>query len=168
MATETNGHRTGISRYEDVGREALGVAGQTLSGFKQFLLRGNVVDMAVGIVIGAAFVSVVQGFVKDLLTPLIAAVGGKPDFSQLSFAIHNSRFAYGDFINDVISFLIVAAVVYFFVVLPMSNVLARLQREAPREPETEQCPECLKAIPLGARRCAYCTSPVAPREAGVR
>src|SRR5205814_5234645 len=131
MATETNGHRRSVSRYEDVGREALGAAGQTLSGFKQFLLRGNVVDMAVGIVIGAAFVSVVQGFVKDLLTPLIAAVGGKPDFSQMSFTMHNSRFAYGDFINDVISFLILAAVVYFFVVLPMSNVLARLQRETP-------------------------------------
>jgi large conductance mechanosensitive channel len=170
MSAERNGNRSDVARYEDVGRGALGAAGHTLSGFKQFLLRGNVVDMAVGIVIGAAFVSVVQGFVRDLLTPLIAAAGGKPDFSQLSFNVHNSKFAYGDFINDVVSFLIVAAVVYFFVfvVLPMTSVLARIQRETPREPETDQCPECLKAIPRGARRCAYCTSPVAPHGAGVR
>ncbi len=162
MTADRDGRRSGVSRYEGVGREALGFAGHTVSGFKQFLLRGNVVDMAVGIVIGAAFVSVVQGFVKDLLTPLIAAVGGKPDFSQLSFTMHNSRFAYGDFINDVVSFLIVAAVVYFLVVAPMSTMLARIQRQTSREPETEVCTECLKDIPRGARRCPYCTSPLAP------
>ena len=129
-----------------------------LKGFKQFLLRGNVVDMAVGIVIGAAFGAVVTGFVKDLLTPLIAAIVKQPDFSSLTFTINGSKFLYGDFINALLSFLIIAAAVYFFVVVPINAMIARSRKEPPADPTTRKCPECLSEIPISARRCAFCTS----------
>ena len=129
-----------------------------LSGFKQFILRGNVVDMAVGVVIGAAFATVVSALTKDLLTPLIAAVAGKPDFSAITFTIHNSKFMLGDFINAVIAFLLVAATVYYFVVTPVNLLVARMHRStAPADPTTKKCPECLSEIPIDARRCAHCT-----------
>lgn len=132
-----------------------------MGGFKTFLLRGNVIDLAVGIIIGAAFVSVVTAFVKGLLTPLIAAFGGQPDFSTLSFTINNSRFLYGEFINAVISFLIIAAVVYFLVVMPYTKLIERMKTAPPADPTTRKCPECLSTIPIDAKRCAFCASPVA-------
>jgi large conductance mechanosensitive channel len=131
-----------------------------LKGFKLFLLRGNVVDMAVGIVIGASFGAVVTGLVKDLLTPFIAALVKQPNFSALTFTINGSKFLYGDFVNALLSFLIVAAAVYFFVVLPINALIARMKTEPPADPTTRKCPECLSEIPIGARRCAFCTSPV--------
>jgi large conductance mechanosensitive channel len=132
-----------------------------VKGFKQFLLRGNVVDMAVGIVIGAAFATVVSALVKDLLTPLIAAIVQQPDFSALSFTVNSSQFLYGEFINALLSFLIVAAVVYFFVVLPINALVARTRKEpVPADPTTRKCPECLSEIPIQAHRCAFCTAPV--------
>jgi large conductance mechanosensitive channel len=130
-----------------------------LKGFKQFILRGNVVDLAVAVVMGAAFGAVVTALVKDLLTPLIAAIFGKPDFSRLTFTIHNSQFLYGDFINAVIAFLLLATAVYFFVIVPMNAVMARMNRgQVPPEVATKKCPECLSDIPVGARRCPHCTS----------
>ena len=132
-----------------------------LKGFKQFLLRGNVVDLAVAVVIGGAFGAVVAALVKDLLTPLIAAIVGKPDFSAIQFTINGSKFPIGDFINAVISFILIAAAVYFFIVLPMNTLLARMRRgEAAPDPTTKKCPECLSEIPIAARRCAFCTSPL--------
>jgi len=132
-----------------------------LKGFRQFIFRGNVVDLAVAVVIGAAFGAVVTAFVKDLLTPLIAAIAGKPDFSALRLMLNKSEFLYGDFINAIISFLLVAAAVYFFVVVPMNALMTRLKRgEAPPDPTTKQCPECLSEMPIAARRCAHCASVV--------
>ena len=137
-----------------------------LSGFKQFILRGNVIDMAVGVVIGAAFASVVSAFTKDLLTPLIAAVVGKPDFSALKFTVNGSMFAIGEFVNAAVSFLLVATAVYFFVVTPVNALVARMNRgETPPDPTTKKCPECLSEIPMDARRCAHCTQPVLGRAA---
>jgi large conductance mechanosensitive channel len=130
-----------------------------LKGFKQFLLRGNVVDMAVGIVIGAAFGAVVSGLVKDLLTPLIAAIVKQPDFSALTFTVNGSKFLYGDFINALLSFLIIAAAIYFFVVVPVNALIARSRKEPPVDPTTRKCPECLSEIPINARRCAFCGQP---------
>src|SRR5947209_18571745 len=130
-----------------------------MRGFRAFLLRGNVVDLAVSVVIGVAFGAVVTAFVKDLVTPLIAALGGKPDFSSLYFRINNSRFLYGDFIDAVLAFVIIAAVIYFFVVVPYGALLARSRKEPPADPTTKKCTECLSEIPIGARRCAFCTSP---------
>lgn len=129
-------------------------------GFKQFLLRGNVVDLAVGVVVGAAFGGVVTAFTKDLLTPLIAAIAGKPDFSAIQFTINNSKFLIGDFINAILSFLIIAAAVYYFVVLPVNALISRAHREPPADPTTRKCPECLSEIPIPAKRCAFCTSAV--------
>jgi len=129
-----------------------------LKGFRQFLLRGNVVDLAVGVVIGAAFGAVVAAFVKDLLTPLIAAVAGKPDFSAFSFVVNGAKFAYGDFLNALISFLLISAAVYFCVVIPVNKLVSRARREPPADPTTKKCPECLMEIPIDARRCAHCTS----------
>src|SRR5579885_606158 len=123
-----------------------------MKGFRQFLLRGNVIDLAVAIVVGVAFVAVVQAFVKDIVTPLIAAIGGKPDFSQLTFTINNSKFFYGDFINALVAFVIIAAVVYYFIVLPVNTLIQRSRREPPADPTTKKCPECLSEIPLAARR----------------
>lgn len=130
-----------------------------LKGFKQFLLRGNVVDMAVGIVVGAAFGTVVSGFVKDLMTPFIAALVKQPDFSALTFTINGSKFLYGEFINALLSFIIVAAAIYFFVVTPVNALIARSRREPPADPTTKKCPECLSEIPIAARRCAFCAQP---------
>ena len=130
-----------------------------MKGFRAFLLRGNVVDLAIAVVIGVAFTAVITAFVKDLVTPLIAAFGGKPDFSALYFTINNSRFLYGDFINVVIAFVIIAAVIYFLVVLPYQAYLERSRREPPPDPTTKKCSECLSEIPKDARRCAFCTSP---------
>src|SRR5258708_3826603 len=128
-----------------------------LSGFKQFILRGNVVDMAVGVVIGAAFATVVSAFTKDLLTPLIAAIAGKPDFSAITFTIRGSVFNVGDFINAAISFILVAAAVYFFVVTPVNLLVARMRKApAPADPTTRKCPEGLSEIPVDARRGAHC------------
>jgi len=116
-------------------------------------------DLAVAVVIGGAFGAVVTALVKDLLTPLIAAIVGKPDFSSIQFELHGSRFPIGDFVNAVVSFLLIAAAVYFFVILPVNALLARIHRgDKPPDPTTKQCPECLSTIPLGARRCAFCTS----------
>lgn len=131
-----------------------------LKGFRDFMLRGNVVDLAVAVVMGAAFGALVSAFVKDLLTPLIAAIAGRPDFSALKFTINNSEFLYGDFLNVLLSFLLVGAAVYFFVVVPMNALQARIRREAPAPPATKQCPECLSEIPAAARRCAHCTAVV--------
>jgi large conductance mechanosensitive channel len=132
-----------------------------LSGFKKFILRGNVVDMAVGVVIGAAFAGVVGALTKDLLTPLIAAIVKAPDFSKLKFSLNNSDFLYGEFVNAVISFVLVAAAVYFFVVTPINALVARMRKDpAPADPTTKKCPECLSEIPLDARRCAFCAQPV--------
>src|SRR5947199_9362458 len=133
-----------------------------LKGFKQFILRGNVIDLAVAVVMGAAFGAVVTAFVKDLLTPLIAAIAGKPDFSALTFRVNGSRFLIGDFINQIISFTLIAVAVYFFVVLPVNTLVARIQRgEAPAVPTTKKCGECLSDVAIGARRCAFCTSQIA-------
>lgn len=131
-----------------------------LKGFREFILRGNVVDMAVGVVIGAAFGGIVTAFVKDLLTPLIAAIAGKPDFSAYVFEIHGSKFLYGDFLNALISFLLIAAAVYYFVVLPVNAVMARYHKEPAAPPATKTCPECQSEIPAAARKCAFCTSAV--------
>ena len=132
-----------------------------MKGFKQFLLRGNVVDLAVAVVIGGAFGAVVTALVKDLITPLIAALVGKPDFSGIFFTVNASKFMLGDFINAIVSFLLIAAAIYFFVVLPVNTIMARMKRgEAPPDPTTKQCPECLSSIPIAARRCAFCTSEV--------
>jgi large conductance mechanosensitive channel len=130
-----------------------------MKGFKAFLLRGNVVDLAVAVVIGLAFAAVVTAFVKDIVTPLIAALGGKPDFATLYFTINNSKFLYGDFINAVVSFVIIAAVIYFFVVAPYTALIARSRREPPADPTTKKCTECLSEIPIQAKRCAFCTQP---------
>ena len=129
-----------------------------LKGFKQFILRGNVVDLAVGVVIGAAFGTVVSSLVKDILTPLIGAIIKAPDFSGLAFTVNGSNFMYGNFINALISFIIVAAVVYFFVVTPINTLIAKTHKEEPLDPTTKKCPECLSEIPIGAKKCAYCTS----------
>ena len=131
-----------------------------LKGFKEFILRGNVVDLAVAVVIGAAFGAVVTAFVKDLITPLIAAIFGQTDFSALTFTINKSQFFYGSFINAVISFVLIAAAIYFVVVAPMNAVAAR--RAKGEDPTTWECPECLSEIPIGARRCSHCTSELSP------
>jgi large conductance mechanosensitive channel len=132
-----------------------------MKGFKQFLMRGNVVDLAVAVVIGAAFGAVVTALVKDLITPLIAAIVGKPDFSAIQFEVNGSKFLIGDFINAIVSFLLISAAIYFFVVLPMNTLMARIRRgEAPPDPTTKECPECISVIPIAAKKCAFCTSPV--------
>jgi large conductance mechanosensitive channel len=129
-----------------------------VSGFKTFLLRGNLVDIAVGIVIGVAFGTVVTAFVKDLITPLIAAIFGKPDFGGLFFTVNTSKFTYGDFINALIAFLIVAGVLYFLVIAPYSKFKARYEPAPLPEPEMKECPRCLSNIPAAAMRCAFCTA----------
>jgi large conductance mechanosensitive channel len=130
------------------------------SGFKQFVLRGNVVDMAVGVVIGMAFATVVSAFTKDLLMPFIAALVGKPDFSAISFTVNGTVFALGDFINALISFLLVAVAVYFFVITPINALVSRM-RKAPTsaDPTRKKCSQCLGEIPINARRCSHCGQP---------
>jgi large conductance mechanosensitive channel len=132
-----------------------------VKGFRDFILRGNLVDLAVAVVIGAAFGALVTELVKDLITPLIAAIGGKPSFDNLSFTINGSHFLYGAFINALITFLILAAVVYFLVVKPFAALLERLMPKKEVGP-TRSCPECLSDIPAAARRCSFCTSEVGP------
>jgi|SRR5215469_4685199 len=129
-----------------------------MNGFKQFLLRGNVVDMAVGIVVGAAFGTVVASFVKDLMTPFIAAIVRKPDFSGIAFQINGSKFMIGDFVNSIISFVLIAAAVYYAVVLPVNALVARERKQPPPDPTTKKCPECISEIPIQAKKCAFCTT----------
>lgn len=130
-----------------------------MKGFKQFMLRGNVLDLAVAVVMGAAFGAVVTALVKDLITPIIAALVGKPDFSNIEFTVNGSKFLIGDFINAIVSFLLIGAAVYFFVVLPVNALMERMRKGQPApDPTTKACPECLSTIPIGARRCAQCTS----------
>lgn len=130
-----------------------------MKGFKAFIMRGNVLDLAVAVVIGAAFGAVVTALVKDLITPIIAAIVGKPDFSAIIFEVNGSKFLIGDFINAIVSFLLISAAVYFFVVLPVNALIARMKRgEAPPDPTSKKCPECLSEVPIAARRCAFCTS----------
>ena len=133
-----------------------------MKDFKEFLLRGNLVEVAVGIVLGLAFAAVVAAFVADLITPLLAAIGGNPNFDSLSFTINGSHFRYGHFINTLLTFLIVAAVIFFLVVKPVNALMARRRTEAPVDEQTRPCPECRSEIPVLARRCAFCTSEVAP------
>lgn len=132
-----------------------------LKGFKEFLFRGNVVDLAVAVIIGGAFGTLVSALVKDLLTPLIAALVGKPDFSGLTFTVNASRFLYGDFINAVVAFVLAGAAVYFLVVVPMKAIATRMSKPGAATPSaTRSCPECLNEIPIRARRCGHCTSAV--------
>ncbi len=127
--------------------------------FKKFIMRGNVVDLAVAVVIGAAFGAVVTALVKDFVTPLIAAIGGQPDFSRMKFSLNGSQFLYGDFLNALIAFLSIAAVVFFFVVQPLNRLQAMANRKnAPAEPSERKCPECLSEIPKAATRCKFCTA----------
>jgi len=134
-----------------------------MKDFKKFILRGNVVDLAVAVVIGAAFGAVVTGLVKDLITPLIAAIGGQPDFSGLSFTVNNSKFLYGEFLNAIISFLILASVIFFFVVNPLNKLMAKSKpSDEIEKPSERECPECLSAIPAAAKRCKYCTATSKP------
>lgn len=133
-----------------------------LNDFKEFILRGNLVDLAVAIVIGVAFAAVVNALVADLITPLIAAVAGEPDFSGLDFTINDSRFAYGHFINELLTFLIIAAVVFLFIVKPVNMLIQRSRREPPADPTVRKCPECLSEVPVEARRCAFCTAEIGP------
>jgi len=128
-------------------------------GFREFIMRGSVVDLAVGVVMGAAFGAVVTGFVKDLLTPLIAALMGKPDFSALAFEVNGSKFLVGDFLNALISFVLVSLAVYFFIVVPINAMTTRFNLNAPAAKKV--CPECQSEIPIAARKCAFCTSAVA-------
>ena len=133
-----------------------------MKGFRQFILRGNVLDLAVAVVMGAAFAAVVTALVKDLLTPLIAAIAGSPDFSNMTVVVNGSKLLVGDFLNAIIAFLLMALAVYFFVVLPMNSLIARMNRgDAPPDPATKKCPECLSDVAIAARRCAFCTSPIA-------
>jgi large conductance mechanosensitive channel len=133
-----------------------------LKEFRQFVLRGNLVDLAVAVVIGTAFAAVVSAFVADVVTPLIAALGGKPDFSRLSFQINGSTFRYGDFFNALVTFLIVALVIFFFVVKPVNALMARHKVDTSVDAKTRACPECLSDIPVAATRCAFCTARLAP------
>jgi large conductance mechanosensitive channel len=133
-----------------------------MRGFRDFILRGNVVDLAIAVVIGVAFTAVVTAFVKDLITPLIAAFGGQPNFSALSFTVNKSHFLYGDFIDALIAFVIIAAVIYFFVVVPYTKLMNLRKTETAVEPVTHACPYCLSSIPNGATRCSFCTSEVPP------
>jgi large conductance mechanosensitive channel len=132
-----------------------------LKDFRQFILRGSLVDLAVAVVIGTAFTAVIAALVSDLITPLIAAIGGKPDFGGLSFTINGSHFLYGAFLNALIAFLIVAAVLFFFVIRPVNQLLARRRTEPEVDATTRACPECLSQIPIAAHRCAFCTAEVA-------
>ena len=135
---------------------------EILKEFRAFILRGNLVDLAIAVVIGAAFTTVVNALVRDLITPLIAAIFGEPDFGTLSFTINGSQFAYGDFLNALLTFVIVAAVVFFLVVKPVNMLMARMRTEPDVDSHTRGCPECLSQIPVAAHRCSFCTSEVPP------
>jgi large conductance mechanosensitive channel len=129
-----------------------------LGGFKTFILRGSVVDLAVGVMIGGAFNTVVSSLVKDIMTPLIAAIFKQPNFAADTFTIHGSQFLYGDFLNNLISFLLTAITIYFFVVVPINKFSARIHKGPPPAATTKPCPECLSNIPINAHRCMYCTT----------
>lgn len=131
-----------------------------LKGFRDFILRGNVMDLAVAVIIGAAFTQIVNSLVKNLINPLIAAIVHKPDFSNIFFTFHGGKFMLGDFVNDVISFLLIAATVYFFFVLPINALMRKFNPPKAEPPKTRACPECRSEIPVDARRCAHCTQPV--------
>jgi large conductance mechanosensitive channel len=131
-----------------------------MSGFRKFLMRGNLIDLAIAVVVGVAFNAVVHALVNDLITPLITAIGGQPNFGSLFFEVHKSHFKYGDFLNSVVSFTIIAAVVYYLVVAPAARLTALADRR--KAATTRDCPECLSTIPAGAKRCMYCTAEVAP------
>jgi large conductance mechanosensitive channel len=137
-----------------------------IKGFRSFILRGNVVDLAIGIVIGAAFGALVTALVTDFITPLIAAIGGKPDFAALYFTVNGSKFAYGHFLNVLISFLIIALAVYFLVVVPVNRLMARYKPSAEEPTPTKECPHCLSSIPAAATRCAFCTAELGDPVAG--
>jgi large conductance mechanosensitive channel len=137
-----------------------------VKGFRKFLMRGNLIDLAVAVVIGTAFTAVVTAIVSDLITPLIAAIGGKPDFSRLNFTVNHSHFLYGSFINALVSFVIVAAVVYFLIVAPVAKITSIAERN--KAATHRDCPECLSSIPAGATRCMYCTAVVTPPPAPQR
>ncbi|HTW01963.1 MAG TPA: large conductance mechanosensitive channel protein MscL [Streptosporangiaceae bacterium] len=131
-----------------------------MAGFRKFLFRGNLIDLAVAVVIGVAFNAVIQALIADIITPLIAAIAGKPNFGALTFTVHGSQFHYGSFINAVLSFVIIAAVVYYIIVSPAARITALTQRS--KEATERECPECLSSIPVAAKRCMYCTSEVPP------
>lgn len=131
-----------------------------LKGFRDFLFRGNVVDLAVAVVIGGAFSQIVNALVKDIVTPIIGAIGGKPDFSGIFFTINGSKFMIGDFMNAVVSFVIIASVIYFFIMIPMNKLMERMKKGEKVDPSEKVCPECLSTIPLKAKRCKYCTAAV--------
>ena len=152
-------------RISGCGVSVKGYARRMFKEFRDFIMRGNVVDLAVAVIIGAAFGAVVAAFVKDLLTPIIGAIGGQPDFSDLTFTINKSKFLYGDFINALISFLMVAAVVFFFVVRPMKKLQDRLGTGQQEDKPVKTCPHCLSDIPAAASRCAFCTQEVGPAAA---
>ncbi len=137
-----------------------------LKGFRNFVLRGNVVDLAVAVIVGAAFTGIVNALVKDLINPLIAATVRKPDFSAFSFTLHGGKFLYGDFLNQLISFLLISATVYFFFVLPIQSLLKKVNPAKASPPTTRPCPECLADIPLAAKRCQHCAQPVEPATPG--
>jgi large conductance mechanosensitive channel len=141
-----------------------------MSGFRKFILRGNVIDLAVGIVIGAAFTAVIQALVKGMITPIIGVFGGIPDFADWYFTVNNSRFAIGEFINALLSFLIIAAVVYFLIVLPVNALMDRFKPEESLELRKRDCPKCLSKVPYLAERCAFCTADIGSADvpAGVR
>lgn len=132
-----------------------------LKEFKQFLLRGNVVDLAVGVVIGAAFSSIVTALVSDLITPFIAAIAKVPDFSGLFFTLNSSKFMYGHFLNALISFLLISATIFFFIIKPMNFLISRSRKEKPVDPTTKKCPECLSEVPIDAKRCSHCAQVIA-------
>lgn len=137
-----------------------------LNEFRKFILRGNVVDLAIAVVVGAAFSAVVTALVKDLITPFLGALGGQPDFSRLTFTINHSRFTYGDFLNAIISFLLMATALFFLIVQPLNHVQNRLaSRKTPQKPKERECPECLSDIPQAASRCKFCTAKVQPVKA---
>ena len=138
-----------------------------LKEFRQFILRGNLVDLAVAVVLGAAFGAVVTALVSDLVTPIIAAIGGKPNFDSLTFTIGKGTFHYGHFLNALLSFLIIAAVMFFFVVKPVNTLLERFRPEPAVAKKTRECPQCLSAIPVQASRCAFCTAQVGASAAGI-
>jgi large conductance mechanosensitive channel len=129
-----------------------------MGGFKKFLLRGNVVDLAIAVIIGASFGAVITAFTRDFVTPLLAAIGGKPDFGALHFTVNHSKFFYGDFLNFVIAFIILAAIIYFLVVLPLNKLMERYKPSADEPTPVKECPECLSSIPAAARKCAFCAS----------
>lgn len=129
-----------------------------LKGFRDYLFRGNVVDLAVAVVIGGAFGSIVTSLVKDIVTPIIGAIGGQPDFSNIYFTVNNSKFMIGNFLNSVISFVMIAGVIYFVVIVPMNKIMAAMKKEEKKDPTDKVCPECLGKIPINAKRCMYCTS----------